>query len=738
MNELGGRDTPAPPLDVTIVIVSYNVRYFLEQCIHSVRVATDTLRAEIIVVDNASSDDSVAYLRAQPDVRTIANEDNVGFARANNQGIRQARGRYVLLLNPDTLVESDALRRCLASADHDPTIGVIGARMLDGTGRYLPESKRGLPTPWVSFTKMSGLGRLAPRSARFNGYYLGHLRDDAAADVDVLPGAFMWLRREALAAVGGGLDEDYFMYGEDVDLSYSIQRAGYRVVYDPAVQIIHYKGESTRKRSWHHVKAFYRAMAIFSRKHLSGGSSTQQPLLEAAIYGRAALAVATNAFAKTLPALVDALALVGTLLAVKACWARWYFRDASYYADSNFNLVNVPLYVGLWVVTLALSGAYDKPYRLWSAARGMLIGTLGVLGVYALLPAELHTSRAVVLLTAGLGTLVLLALRLAWALVRPGEVLLSRASVGHDRRLAIVGSAPETERALAIMARVGVARDFVGRLSPKPVLDSGDTLGGLGEVESVARALGVDELVVCLDGIPVERLTAWMRALGPGIAYRTLAPGSGAIVGSPSRDTPGELYALRRNFAIAQPSSRRAKRILDVGLAAGLLLAFPLALATSDPLGTLRNAVLVLLGQLTWVGYGAGLDPGDGLPRLRPCVLPRYGAPVTRERGAAHGHLEADEAADSLLAASTSPCSDAAPQPSEPSDAVHAGGDLMADTRIAADYRSRANEAYARYWRLSDDLRTLWTHRRQLGRAPLAIRRLSPPRRQSAWLTVQG
>ena len=199
MSEVGERGAGhESDLDVSVIIVNYNVRYFLEQCIHAVLEASKRLRVEIIVVDNASADDSIAYLRRSQEIVSIINPTNVGFAKANNQGIAIARGRYVLLLNPDTLISETSLDLCFAQAEADPTIGAIGARMLDGRGEYLPESKRGLPTPWVSFTKMSGLGSLAPESERFNRYYAGHLRSDQRHEVEVLPGAFMFLRASML------------------------------------------------------------------------------------------------------------------------------------------------------------------------------------------------------------------------------------------------------------------------------------------------------------------------------------------------------------------------------------------------------------------------------------------------------------------------------------------------------------------------------------------------------------
>ena len=612
---------------MSIVIVNYNVRYFLEQCLHSVRLATARLSAEVFVVDNASADDSLAMLERFAEVRVIANAENLGFAKANNLAIRRARGRYILLLNPDTLVDERALERALAYAEAHPRVGCIGARMLDGRGRFLPESKRGFPTAWVSFTKMTGLGRAFPRSSRFNGYYLGHLSDDEPQRVDVLPGAFMWLRREALDAVGGGLDEDYFMYGEDVDLSYCLQRAGYENAYLPEVEIVHYKGESTRKRSWGYVRTFYRAMAIFSRKHVAGAASgPRRWALDLAIYGRAGLSLALNALSAIAVVLLDAALLAATLLGVKALWATMYFGAPDYY-PATFEAINLPLDVGLWVSGLALAGAYERPLRLPAVAKGLALGTALVLIAYALLPTELRTSRAIVVIGWGVGTLALTLVRVAWGMLRPSEVSFAMANRGARRRLAIVAGPAEANRTLQLLARAGVAREYVGRIAPDVPSDTEndddtDALGVLAELPTLSDALALDEVILSLGALPVSRVTAAMRAVGDRVEVRTLAPGAEAIVGSPSPASPGQPYAVAPVYDLGSARHRRRKRTTDVLVALGILLAFPLVLLCERPLGALRNALVVLLGGATWVGYGPGEIGARTLPRLAPAVLP--------------------------------------------------------------------------------------------------------------------
>jgi N-acetylglucosaminyl-diphospho-decaprenol L-rhamnosyltransferase len=255
---------------LSVIIVNYQVKYFLELCLHSVEKAVMGLEAEIIVVDNHSGDESLAYLEPRfPGVRFLANIENIGFARANNQALGLARGEYILFLNPDTLLPEDIATHCLTFLAATPRIGGLGVRMIDGSGRFLKESRRGFPTPWVGFCRLSGLSALFPHSRFFSTYYLGHLRPDKAHPAPVLSGACLWISRAILAEIGA-FDERFFLYAEDIDLSYRIEQAGYINYYNPAATIVHFKGESTRK-DIRYVRQFYRAMRQFRQKHFKKG-----------------------------------------------------------------------------------------------------------------------------------------------------------------------------------------------------------------------------------------------------------------------------------------------------------------------------------------------------------------------------------------------------------------------------------------------------------------------------------
>lgn len=269
-------------MKLSIIIVNYNVKHYLEQCLLSVEKALVGVSGEVFVVDNCSTDGSVAYLRDRfPWVRYIENDVNVGFSKANNQAIRESRGKYVLLLNPDTFIAESTLRECIDFMDSKSDAGMCGVSMLRADGSFAPESRRGVPTPFVAFCKMSGLGSLFPKSRLFGRYYMQYLNRYAINKIEIVSGAFMFIRKEALDKVGL-LDEAFFMYGEDIDISYRVLRAGYRNYYLPSL-ILHYKGESTKKDSIRYVNAFHKAMIIFSKKHFTRFGLVYFPIISATV-----------------------------------------------------------------------------------------------------------------------------------------------------------------------------------------------------------------------------------------------------------------------------------------------------------------------------------------------------------------------------------------------------------------------------------------------------------------------
>ena len=253
-------------MQLSVIILNYNVRYFLEQCVASVQEALSNIDGEIIVVDNNSSDDSCEMMKSRfPNVKLIENTANSGFPKGNNIGVDQAKGDYICILNPDTVVAGDTFTKILAFAEKKKNIGIVGCKLIDGTGNFLPESKRGVPTPFVAFTKIFGLYKLFPKTTLFNRYYAQHLSENETGKVDILVGAFMVMKRDLYLEIGG-FDENCFMYSDDIDLSYMALKKGKSNYYFQETTVIHYKGESTVKDGLY-MKRFREAMQFFYKKH---------------------------------------------------------------------------------------------------------------------------------------------------------------------------------------------------------------------------------------------------------------------------------------------------------------------------------------------------------------------------------------------------------------------------------------------------------------------------------------
>lgn len=301
-------------MTLSIIIVSYNVKYFLEQCLCSVREAIRNIEAEVIIIDNDSTDGSVTYLQPSfPFATFIRNEKNQGFAKANNKALQTACGQYILFLNPDTILAEDTLSRCLSFYKTHPQAGAVGVRMIDGSGVFLPESKRSFPSPLVAFHKMTGLSSLFPNSMRFGKYALGYMPQNEVHKVDVIAGAFMMIPKTILDTTGG-FDERFFMYAEDIDLSYRIQKAGFCNHYLGDVTIIHFKGESTKKGSLNYVRVFYNAMILFVKKWYPGaGSWLLRKALQTGIFMRGSVSAFTLLFRKkkSKDAIFSGIVLVG-------------------------------------------------------------------------------------------------------------------------------------------------------------------------------------------------------------------------------------------------------------------------------------------------------------------------------------------------------------------------------------------------------------------------------------------
>ncbi|MCB0704641.1 MAG: glycosyltransferase [Saprospiraceae bacterium] len=604
---------------LSIVIVNYNVQYFLEQALLSVRKAIIGLPVEVFVVDNNSVDGSVEMVRRKfPEVRLIINQDNPGFSIANNQAIGQSSGEYVLLLNPDTVVEEDCFRLCLEYMDAHPEAGGMGVRMIDGSGQFLPESKRGFPSPLVAFFKVTGFSRIFPKSRLFNYYHQGFLEELENHEVEVLSGAFMLLRKKVLDEIGL-LDEAFFMYGEDIDLSYRIIQAGYKNIYFSGTTIIHYKGESTKKGSLNYVRTFYQAMIIFAKKHFHGEKArTFVFMLHVAIYLRAFVTLCNNFLRRAYLPIMDALLICGGLVIIKDLWATHYHQNPDYYQNS-FYYINLPLYLLIWQGGVFFSGGYDQHWNLRRLVRGLLLGTVFLAAVYGFLPLEYRPSRAIILMGAAWAVISTVGLRFLLHFIK-----FKNLSVGRERdlNLVIVGSTSEASRVKRLLAEAQVRSNLIGLVSANGIPKTDAYLSDIQRLDEIVYIYKVDEIIFCGKDVSAQAIMHWMTRLGADIGYRILPNESLSIIGSSSKNAAGELYTIEIQFAIALPMVRRNKRVLDVLLSLLFLLVSPFLIwFQKRPGGFLLNIFQTLLGKKSWVGYASTKDQQKDLPKIRRGVL---------------------------------------------------------------------------------------------------------------------
>jgi GT2 family glycosyltransferase len=605
-------------LKLTVIIVNYNVAYFLEQCLNSTFKALEKVSGEVFVVDNNSIDGSVEMVRKKfPQVNLIANTDNPGFSVANNQAMKLAKGEYVLLLNPDTVVEEDTFQLVVNFMDAHPDAGGLGVKMIDGKGDFLPESKRGLPTPAVAFYKIFGLSRLFPKSKRFGRYHLSYLDRDETHSIEILSGAFMLMRKKALDKVGL-LDETFFMYGEDIDLSYRLILGGYKNYYFPKTRIIHYKGESTKKSSVNYVFVFYNAMIIFAKKHFSQKNAKLFSfLINVAIYFRASLAILSRFIKKISLPIVDYAFLLGGLYAV----THYYQVSKGIAFPIEIISWSLPIYSLVWLLAQLFSGGYDKPIKLVKHIAGCLVGTALILVFYALLSKNFQFSRLIILLGG---------IYIAF------YYLLSRTIlhfIGGDRfriggknqtNMVIVGDEEEAERVKSILLQSNTMVKSIFFLSPTEEKINDHYVGTFNQLNQVIDIHRINEVIFCAKNVSAEAIIDQMLRLdAKHLDFKISQPESAYVIGSSTIDAKDDLYMMDIN-QIDKPAHVRNKRLVDVLLSTLLLVLSPIIIWFFSAKGKFyKNMFQVMIGRSSLVGYAQVDHPGAlKLPKIKRGILP--------------------------------------------------------------------------------------------------------------------
>lgn len=599
---------------LSVIIVNYNVEFFLEQCLNSVIKAAESITSEIFVVDNNSIDGSVEMVNSKfPDIQLIANKDNRGFSKANNQAIEISSGEYILLLNPDTVVEEDTFQKVIDFMDSHPDAGGLGVRMIDGRGNFLPESKRGLPTPTVAFYKIFGISKLFPKSKRFGQYHLGHLSEFETNEVDILSGAFMLMRKTVLNKVGL-LDETFFMYGEDIDLSYRIQKGGYKNYYFPETRIIHYKGESTKKSSVNYVFVFYRAMVIFAEKHFSQKNAKLFSfLINSAIYFRAFLAILVRFIKKTILPLIDLLYIIGGLIILTSYW-----KKSSIEFPDEILTYSIPSYTIAWLLSIFYSGGYDYPIRISRFIKGSFIGTLCILIIYALLPKDSQFSRLYILIGA-LWTMVYFTVSRIYLHFAIGREF--NLSANKNKKFVIIGSNLECERVSQLIKQTNEKIEFIEFISSKEEKEEG-FIGTINQLDQVVHIHAVDEIIFCAKDTTAQTIIHWMSTISnESIDFKIAQPDSLYLIGSNSIDTAGDLYILNIN-SISSKSNIRNKRTFDLLTSFFLLIASPILMfCYKNKKKFYKNILSLIIGKKSVVGYLSKERNELNLPKIKTGIL---------------------------------------------------------------------------------------------------------------------
>ena len=592
-------------MKLSVVIVNYNVQHFLEQCLNSVFKAAQALltynssfETEVFVVDNNSVDGSISMLREQfQHVVLIENHDNVGFSKANNQAISIAKGEYILALNPDTLIEEDTFIKTINYLDKNKQIGGLGPKMIDGKGRFLAESKRALPTPWVAFYKIFGLSSLFPKSKKFGKYHLSYLPENEINDIEILAGAFMLMRKTVLNEIGY-FDERFFMYGEDIDLSYRILLSGAKNVYFPDTTVIHYKGESTKKGSLNYVYIFYKAMKLFADKHFSKKyAKWYSRTINIAIYFRAVMSVGRRAFLGSVLPILDFLFLFLSFLLATEFWEIFKWSSDNYY-PKVFKLEILPFYALFMLLGLAIKRNYKRIFRFKNLVSGLFVGGILLVLSYAFLNETLRFSRAVVLIGFLFSLIIIPFNRWLFTLLSFGKYQYYKFI---QRKVIIVGNNKGIKHTESVLSHLMTQIFILGYISESKF--SSKVVGDLSKIKEVVRVLKPNELIFCSGSYSASEIIQTIHLLANEDVQFKISPAkSEAIIGSQSIYAANNLVKLEAD-SLAKPAFRIQKRVFDIIFAFLLFIFSPIVVLFQKDKALFRNIISVILGKKTWVGF---------------------------------------------------------------------------------------------------------------------------------------
>ena len=580
--------------------------------------AIQNIESEVFVVDNNSSDGSKDFFKNRFNgVKFIWNKENIGFSKANNRAVKHAAGKYILFLNPDTLVPEDCFEKCISFFETHPEAGALGIKMLDGSGNFLKESKRSFPSPLTSFYKLSGLAKLFPYSKIFSKYYLGNIDEKQNHEVDVLAGAFMMIPKKIIDRIGS-FDEDFFMYGEDIDLSYRIREAGYKNLYFADSSILHFKGESTKRGGLNYVRLFYKAMSIFARKHYGNRAVVFNLLIQIGILLRAFLSVVKRFIKWIGMPVIDGTVILMSFWAVKFLWNLYVKRDVNY--SPNLLITAFPFFTLLFLVASYYSGLYDNGFKQKRLNHSTIIAFALLLSVYALLPESLRFSRGILVVGSLVAFILMTLIRgrlIKWKVIERDE------KSDEHRQTFIIGTEKEFEEVNTIMQNAGMEERVLGRVEVN--VGKTNATGNIEDLKQLLTTYSIKEVIFCEGELSFKKIIDMMK-IPKHVRIKFHAAAASGIIGSNSKKISGKFISADKKIKLSLPVSKRNKNFIDVVISICFIITFPVhLLLKKKPQHFFRNIFDILLLNKTWVGYAL---PDKQLPKIKEGVLTTTGIPA--------------------------------------------------------------------------------------------------------------
>lgn len=584
-------------MDLSIIIVNYNVKEFLQNLLHSIEKASQHLTKEIIIVDNASDDGSVEFIQEKfPQVRLIINNKNLGFGKANNIGLKEAKGNFILLINPDTLVAEDTFDKMINFFKNQPQVGLAGCKILNPDGTLQLACRRSFPGPWTSFTKVTGLSALFPKSKIFAKYNLTYLDENQTYEVDAISGSFMMMRKEVYEMIGG-FDEQFFMYGEDLDFCYRVQKSGYKVFYVHSTQIIHYKGESTKRSSLDETKMFYQAMHLFVKKHLSS-SFIVEAILRSAIVVRSILAFIAVRKLIFISVILDFLFFDLCLYIAE----KTYLHFATWKGFPDFAIPIVYTIPALiQILASFLIGNYKKDKLSVSKTIISIFISLPVLTSLTFFFKDFAFSRAIVLITYIFLIIILSSWRiLAKVIFKVGWIDESTKNL----RTLLVGLSDSTIKiGNKLRRKKSDRRTIIGIIgfSTRDIgtkIESFEVVGTDQNIRRVIRDYKINELIFSSDGLSYNKMMEIVgRCRNENVEFKVVGSNLDFIVGKTAVTMLDDLPIIELNYNITNPQIKFIKTAFDYSITLpSLFLIYPFIYFKSKLTKTQSDFTKFILG----------------------------------------------------------------------------------------------------------------------------------------------